>query len=172
MDPCQERSVGLLLSHRAMLLGYVASIVRDPDLAEDVFQNVALVVLDKAGCVERDEEFPVWARRVARLESLAALRKRRRSPELLDQSVLELLEDEWSAGDAGPAPARKALRECVEKLSPYAQKLIRLRYVDGLSGQDVAECLNRSANTVYVALSRTYRHLAGCVERRLAREGA
>jgi RNA polymerase sigma-70 factor, ECF subfamily len=172
MDPRQERSVGLLLSHRAMLLGYIASIVRDPDLAEDVFQNVALVVLDKADAVARDEEFPAWARRVARLESLAALRKRRRAPELLDQSVLELLEDEWSAGDAGPVAARKALRECVEKLSPYARELIRLRYVDGLSGQAVAERLNRSANTVYVALSRTYRHLAGCVESRLAREGA
>jgi RNA polymerase sigma-70 factor (ECF subfamily) len=172
MDPCQERSVGLLLSHRAMLLGYVASIVRDPDLAEDVFQNVALVVLDKAAAVQRDEEFPAWARRVARLESLAALRKRRRSPELLDQSVLELLEDEWSAGDTAPAPARKALRDCVEKLSPYAQQLIRMRYVDGLSALDVAERVNRSPNTVYVALSRTYRHLAGCVERRLAREGA
>jgi RNA polymerase sigma-70 factor (ECF subfamily) len=172
MDPCQERSVGLLLSHRAMLLGYVASIVRDPDLAEDVFQNVALVVLDKAAAVARDEEFPAWARRVARLESLAALRKRRRAPELLDQAVLELLEDEWSAGDAAPVPARKALRECVDGLSPYAQQLIRMRYVDGLSALDVAERVNRSPNTVYVALSRAYRHLAGCVERRLAREGA
>jgi RNA polymerase sigma-70 factor (ECF subfamily) len=172
MDPCQERSVGLLLSHRAMLLGYVASIVRDPDLAEDVFQNVALVVLDKAAAVARDEEFPAWARRVARLESLAALRKRRRAPELLDQSVLELLEDEWSAGDAAPVPARKALRECVEELSPYARQLIHMRYADGLSALDVAERVNRSPNTVYVALSRTYRHLAGCVERRLAREGA
>jgi RNA polymerase sigma-70 factor, ECF subfamily len=172
MEPCQERSVGLLLSHRAMLLGYIASIVRDPDLAEDVFQNVAVVVLDKAGVVARDEEFPAWARRVARYESLTALRKRKRSPELLDQSVLELLEDEWSAADGAPAPARKALRECVEKLSPYAQQLIRMRYVDELSALDVADRLNRSPNTIYVALSRTYRHLAGCVERRLAREGA
>jgi RNA polymerase sigma-70 factor (ECF subfamily) len=171
MDPRQERSVALLLSHRAMLLGYITAIVRDPDLAEDVFQNVALVVLDKAGDVDGDG-FPAWARRVARLESLAALRKRRRAPELLDQSMLDLLEDHWSAGDAAPAPARKALRECVEGLSPYARQLIRLRYAEGLSGQDVAERLNRSPNTVYVALSRTYRHLADCVERRLAREGA
>jgi len=86
--------------------------------------------------------------------------------------VLELLEDQWSATDATPAPARKALRECVEKLSPYARQLIRLRYVDELSALDVAERLNRSPNTIYVALSRTYRHLAGCVQRRLAREGA
>jgi RNA polymerase sigma-70 factor (ECF subfamily) len=172
MDPRQERSVALLLSHRAMVLAYIVSIVRDPDLAEDVFQNVAIVVLDKAGAVACDEEFPAWVRRVARLESLTALRKRKRAPELLDQSVLELLEDQWSATESAPAPARKALRECVEKLSPYARQLIRMRYVEELSGQDVADRLNRSPNTIYVALSRTYRQLAGCVQRRLAREGA
>lgn len=172
MDPQQERNVALLLSHRAMLLGYVVSIVRDPDLAEDVFQNAAIVILDKAGAVAKDEDFPVWARRVARLESLAALRQRKRAPGLLDQSVLELLEDHWSAADAAPAPARKALRECVEKLSPYARRLIQMRYVEELSAKEVAERLNRSPNTIYVALSRTYRYLADCVERRLAREGA
>jgi RNA polymerase sigma-70 factor (ECF subfamily) len=172
MDPRQERSVGLLLSHRAMLLGYIASIVRDPDLTEDVFQNVAVIVLDKAGSLANDEDFPAWARRVARFESLAALRKRKRAPELLDQSVLELLEDDWSSGDGAPVPARKALRECVERLSPYARQLIHMRYVEELSALDVAERLNRSPNTIYVALSRTYRLLAGCVERRLAREGA
>lgn len=172
MDSRQERAVALLLSHRAMLLGYVVSIVRDPDLAEDVFQNVAVVVLDKAGAVARDEDFPAWARRVARLESLTALRKRKRAPELLDHSVLEMLEGHWSATETAPAPARKALRECVERLSPYARQLIQMRYVEDLSALAVAERLNRSPNTIYVALSRTYRHLAGCVQRRLAREGA
>jgi RNA polymerase sigma-70 factor (ECF subfamily) len=171
MDPHQERSVGLLLSHRAMLLGYIASIVRDADLAEDVFQNVAVVVLKKAGAVKNDAEFPAWARRVARLEALAALRQRKRSPELLDESVLELLEGHWAATDASPTPARKALRECVERLSPYARQLIRLRYVEDLSAKKVAEQLNRSPNTVYVALSRTYRLLAGCVQHKLARQG-
>jgi RNA polymerase sigma-70 factor (ECF subfamily) len=171
MDPRQERSVGLLLSHRAMLLGYIASIVRDPDLTEDVFQNVAVVVLDKAAAVANDADFPAWARRVARFESLGALRKRKRAPELLDPSVLELLEDHWSAGDAGPVPARKALRECLEKLSPYARQLVHMRYVEEMSAQEVAERLNRSPNTIYVAMSRTYRHLGDCVERRLEREG-
>jgi RNA polymerase sigma-70 factor len=172
MDSRQERAVALLLSHRAMLLGYIASIVRDPDLTEDVFQNVAIVVLDKADAVADEREFPPWARRVARLEALAALRKLKRVPGLLDHSVLELLEDHWAAADGAPAPTRKALRDCVEALSPYARQLIHLRYVDDLSAQDVAERLNRSPNTIYVALSRTYRHLADCVERRLAREGA
>jgi RNA polymerase sigma-70 factor (ECF subfamily) len=171
MDPQQERTIALLLSHRAMLLGYIISIVRDPDLAEDVFQNVAVVVLDKAGAVTRDEDFPPWARRVARLESLTALRKRKRAPELLDHSVLEMLEDHWCATETPPAPTRKALRECVEKLSPYARQLIEMRYVEQLSAQDVADRLNRSPNTIYVALSRTYRHLAGCVQRRITREG-
>ena len=171
MDTHQERIVPLLLSHRAMLLGYIASIVRDSDLAEDVFQNVSLVVLNKAHQLRNDDAFPQWARRIARLEALSARRSHLRSPELLDQSMLELVEDEWSASDADPTEWRVALRECVEKLSPKARKLIELRYLEGLSAGDVAERVNSSLNTVYVALTRTYRHLARCVESRLAPGG-
>lgn len=154
-----------------MLLGYIAAIVRDPDLTEDIFQNVAVVVLDKGHAVEAEEDFPRWARRVARLEALTALRRRRRAPSPLDPALIDLLEDEWAATDAA-APAEPALRECLERLSPHARSLIQLRYAEGLSGKQVAERLNRSPNTVYVALSRAYRCLAECVRRRLGKEGA
>ena len=171
MKSDQERAVELLLSHRGMLLGYITSIVRDADLAEDVLQNVAVVVLKKAAAVQDDRQFPAWARRVARLEALTALRQRRRSPELLDGAVLDLLEGHWAVTDWPAAPARKALRGCVERLSPYARQLITLRYVEGLPSRAVAERMNRPVNTVHVALSRTYKLLAECVRRGVARQG-
>lgn len=170
MDPLRERAARLLVTHRAMLLGYIAAIVRDRDLTEDVFQNVALVVVDKAEAFATDNDFPPWARRVARLEALTALRRLRKAPTLVDPSLIDVLERDWEATD-GPSPEEAALRACLEGLSPYARRLIELRYADGLSGVAVAEHLNRSRNTVYVALSRAYRCLAACVRRRLAQEG-
>ena len=38
----------LLLKHRSMLIGYITLIVQDPHLAEDVFQEVAVIVFRKA----------------------------------------------------------------------------------------------------------------------------
>ena len=171
MDTHQERAIGLLLSNRAMLLGYIVSIVRDLDLAEDVFQNVAVVVLKKAEAVKNVAEFAPWARRVARLEALTALRWRRRSPELLDEAVLDLLEGHWAARDTAATATRRALQDCLERLSPYARRLIALRYVDNFAPSHVAEQLNRSLNTIYVALSRTYRLLGECVQRKLIQQG-
>jgi RNA polymerase sigma factor (sigma-70 family) len=171
MDRVREQAGARLLTHRAMVLGFIAAIVRDPDLVEDVFQNVAVVVLDKAGAVEADKDFPAWVRGVARLEAFAALRRRRKAPTLLDPVLLDMLESAWSANDAAE-PADPALGHCLGRLSSSARRLIELRYAEGLSGKAVAERLNRSPNTVYVALSRAYRCLAECVRRRLGQEGA
>jgi RNA polymerase sigma-70 factor (ECF subfamily) len=171
MTPNEDRAVVLLLAHRAMLIGYITSIVRDAHLAEDVFQNMALVVLKKGHQVRDEKGFPAWARKIARFEALNAVRKRRHTPELLDLAVLEMLEDHWQSSDADPAAVNKALCDCIERLSPHARQLIQLRYVEDLGAKAVAERLARPLNTVYVALSRTYRLLATCVQQRLAREG-
>lgn len=172
MQPNQEKTIVLLLAHRAMLLGYITSIVRDAHLAEDVFQDVSLVVLKKGVALQDEQAFPAWARQIARLEALTALRKRKQAPQLLDQTVLEMLDQHWRASDREPSAARQALSECVQRLSPPARRLIELRYVDNLRGPEVAEKLARPLNTVYVALSRTYRFLSGCIRRRLECEGA
>jgi RNA polymerase sigma-70 factor (ECF subfamily) len=168
----RDRLLLLLLQQRGMLLGYVTAIVREPHLAEDVFQNVALVLLRKGDRLEAEQDFPPWARRVARLEALAALRERRKSPQVLDDATLDRLEDHWDAGDSAPGPATEALRACLERLSPRARRLVELRYVGGLRGKDLAEKLAQPVNTVYVALSRIYRKLAACIQDRLASEGA
>lgn len=167
----RERLLVLLLAHRAMLIGYITAIVREPHLAEDVFQNVALVVLKKGQQLTDETGFPIWARKVARLEAWNAVRKQRRGPEVLDAAVLDQLEAHWDATDDGPSDRAEALRRCLQRLTPRARQLIELRYVKNMGGRELAERVGRPLNTVYVALSRTYRALASCIEARLAREG-
>ena len=57
---------------------------------------------------------------------------------------------------------------CLEQLSPCAQNLVKLRYAEGVSGERLAEVVDRSLNTVYVALSRIHRSLGDCIKQRLA----
>ena len=66
--------------------------------------------------------------------------------------------------------SREALRQCVGKLSDYAQTLVRLRYGNELKGASLAQALNKPINTVMVALSRTNKNLARCVRSQLAGE--
>ena len=164
----QERLLRLLLAQRGMLLGYILAIVRDFHLAEDVFQEASVLVLKKGSLLKNDSDFAPWGRKVVRFEALNALRKQNKGPDLLDPGLLDRLEDSWCKKDNQPAPEMVALRACVEQLGPKARRLIEMRYVEGMSGGALAARLKQPLNTTYVTLSRIYRALSTCVEKRLA----
>ena len=171
MTLTRDDALRLLLRHRAMLLGYISMILADNHLVEDVFQEVAIIVVEKSSDLDDAEGFGAWARKIARFKALQALERRSRAPALVDQSILDLIEADWAAGDATPgAHLSEALRGCLEKLSPHSRQLIELRYQRGLGGKAISQTLGQPLNTVYVALSRTYRALASCVKLRLSQE--
>jgi RNA polymerase sigma-70 factor (ECF subfamily) len=164
----QESIVLFLLRERIKLLAYIASIVRDDHLAEDVFQEVAVLALRKREEIHDPTHFLAWMRLVARNRALKCLRERGRCL-FLDERLLAELEDQWADFDLTPAAdLTDALRHCLAKLSPYAQQLIRLRYVEGISGARLAEALDRQLNAVYVALSRIHRSLGACIRQRIS----
>jgi RNA polymerase sigma-70 factor (ECF subfamily) len=159
----QEALVRRLLAQRGMLLGYISSFVRDAHLAEDLFQDVTLVILRKGAELADPEGFAPWARKIARLEVLNALRKRERAPQPLDGAVLDLLDGHWTEGERDASPAADALRSCLGRLSPRARRLVDLRYRDGVSGKELAARVAQPLNTVYVALARIHRALSDCL---------
>jgi len=166
-----EKVLRLLLEDRSKLLAFIRAIVRDEHVAEDVFQNVSIAAMKKCADIESADHFPGWVRQAARFEALHELRRRDVAPVMLDASLLDLLEGSWAEiEDYNAADRSEALQKCVKQLSPYARKLITLRYASGKSGQKLADALGRNINTVYVALSRTHRTLAECIRRRLGDE--
>jgi RNA polymerase sigma-70 factor (ECF subfamily) len=164
----QESLVILLLRERVKLLAYIRAIVRDDHLAEDVFQDVAVLAVRKRHEIQDGRHFLAWMRLSSRHVALKLLRHRRHQP-LLEETLLDRLEAEWAEHDhASSADLVEALRRCLDRLSPHARNLVRLRYGEGLSGVRLAEVLDRSLNTVYVTLSRIHRSLGECIRQRLA----
>lgn len=161
--------VRALIRDRARLLGYVWAIVRDHYLADDVFQDVTVLAMDRATEINDEKHLALWARRAARFKALEALRKHTRRAVSLDEDVLELLESEWDRGDPRDLGEDvEHLRACIEKLSPHAQSIISLRYAEEVSGARVAEVLEVKVESVYVALARIHRALGDCIRRRRA----
>jgi RNA polymerase sigma-70 factor len=154
--------VRLLIADRARLLGYVWSIVHDPHLADDVFQDVTVLAIEKAGEIADETHLKRWARKAARFKALEGLRKRKPQIIPLDEDVMELLEAEWEAG-AASSDEVDHLRACLDRLSPHARTLLSLRYAQGLSGARVAEALHIKVQSVYVALARVHRILGDCI---------
>lgn len=157
-----------LIQDRSKLFAYVWTIVRDDHLAEDVFQEICILILQQKESFVSELQFNDWVRRVARYKSLSVLKKHRPNQLKFDTDAMEMLDQAWSGFDAFESvDMLDSLRHCLGLLSPYARKIITLRYVQGLSGQRLADALGRKLNTVYVALTRVHGHLAKCMRNQL-----
>jgi RNA polymerase sigma-70 factor, ECF subfamily len=161
----------LLIRERSRLYAYIWSFVHDPEMAEDVFQDVCLLAIRESDKIESESHIQSWFRRVARQRAVDSLRRRHRAPVVLDAVVLDALDSHWAHEDAAPASTlTAALHRCVERLTSRAKEIIKLRYVDGLSAAKVAETLGAQVDAIYKSLWRIHRKLGDCVEQRVSQE--
>lgn len=166
----QETVARLLLQQRMELTAYIQSIVRDIHMAEDVFQDVCVKAIKRHDTFNDAIHLAKWTRRVARNRSIDSLRRKENQTLVLNEEVLELLEADWPEEEQGaPTKAIEALRSCMGKMTPYSREILRLRYMEGLPGTQVAETLNRKVDTVYKALTRIHMGLRDCVKRQMTR---
>ena len=87
----------LLRHHQTQLFGYIYSLVRDLDDADDLFQQTSLVLWDKFAQFDAAKSFISWACGVARYEVLNFLRSRSRNRLYFsDQLNLALVEAQES----------------------------------------------------------------------------
>jgi RNA polymerase sigma-70 factor, ECF subfamily len=164
-------AVETLLADRSKLLAYIWSIIRDFHATEDIFQEVIVSAMLHAEEINDVEHLLSWARQTARFRGIDWLRRRKQHPLPLDEDVMNLLESHWTRLDAVPSQIwTDAIYDCVRKLTDYARQLITLRYVDGLTGLEVAKQVGRTPRTVYVALSRAYRQLEDCLKGQVANQ--
>jgi len=155
--------VAFLLRHRLRLVAVAVGIVRNPHDADDVFQQVVLSALESREQLNDPEHLLAWAVRAARHRSIDSARRKHFGG--LSDRVLDLLEAEWCDPSGGvPSDRAEALWGCLEKLTPAARTLMKLRYFDGLPVPLIADRMGRTTDAVYQLLSRTHRALRSCVE--------
>jgi RNA polymerase sigma-70 factor (ECF subfamily) len=160
-----------LLAERAKVLAYIFSMVRQRDLAEDIFQDVCVLALQKREEIRDSDHLLAWMRVTARLQAFNALRKYRRERLPLSDAVLDLLDAHWRTyDDVSNSGMLEALQSCLQTLTDKARQLLQDRYAEGLAMDEIARRLNRPVASVYVTLSRAHQALSDCVFRRLAAE--
>jgi RNA polymerase sigma-70 factor (ECF subfamily) len=168
----QELLVRLLVSERVKVLAFIRSMVRRYDLAEDIFQDICVLAIEKQESIRDEAHFLNWMRTVARLRSLNVLRQQGLRHLSLDDDLLHVLEVAWEGHDQDDSEVMAAaIRRCVDSLAPTARGLIHRRYVDKAKYPDLAKELNRPVVSLYTTFSRIYAVLADCVARQLSPEG-
>ena len=115
-------------SIRTSTLGYLRTIVRDPHLAEDLFQETWVVVTGKIDSFDRIGDFGTWVRTIALNLARNALRKEKHLRPMSAPAVLDSIEGAHasrSMRDLQESSERLAtLDQCLEKLDPRQRSLL------------------------------------------------
>lgn len=164
-----ESIAAILLAERLPLTAFIASVTRDFHLAEDVFQEVSVKAVGRAGEFESETHLINWARLAGRNRALDITRARDGRYVGLSEDVLGLLADEWPRPSMSDAQGR-ALDTCLEQVTSNNRELLRLRYFERRNCTDVAVMLGRKLETVYQALARLHKTLGDCMRIQLERE--
>jgi RNA polymerase sigma-70 factor, ECF subfamily len=162
----------LLRHHQTQLFGYIYSLVRDLDDADDLFQQTSLVLWDKFEQFDSSRSFINWACGVARYEVLNFLRSRSRNRLYFsDELNLALIEAHESLEHEQLEDRRDALASCMKKLRERDLELLEACYGRSVCIHDVAQAWGRSTHSIHNSLRRLRRVLFECVRRSLAQGG-
>lgn len=157
-----------LMAARTRLSAAVWLVVRDTHGAEDIFQNVTLKAMSGSSTFENEAALLSWAFITARREGIDWLRRSRREAVGLDEGVLDLLDRDWQSARPVSNARLDALSECLESTPLEARELLRLRYEQGHSCEEVAARSGLGLDAVYQRLSRLHRRLRECVEGKMS----
>ncbi len=107
----------LLRQHQTQLFGYIYSLVRDLDDADDLFQQTSLVLWEKFAQFDAARSFISWACGVARYEVLNFVRSHHRDRLYFsDELNLAMIEAQAALDDERLEERRDALSSCMRKL--------------------------------------------------------
>lgn len=132
------------------LFRYLRFLAGDPQLAEDILQEVMVIVYRKIRWLRDPDLFLPWAYRIATREAFHRMRRERRwSDQVRDDELID------SLAAPGPQPGESdaaselvpRLPELVAQVSPASRAVLLLHYWDEMTIEDTAAILGIAVGT-------------------------
>ena len=150
-----------------IVAGYINAVVADFQEAEDLLQNVAVILLRKFPEYDAQRPFVAWAIGIAKREVLMARRHHARNFLCYQADLLERISEAYQELAPEFEDRSRALRDCLRSVKGRAGELLRLRYEELLKPNAIATRVGIAVVAVRVMLSRTRATLRECIERKL-----
>ena len=175
MDAAQQHDqfVERFVRSQDRIYAYVATLLPNRADAEEVFQQISLLLWKKWQQFDPDRDFVAWACGMVHHEVRNFLRKHRdRGRVYLSEDVLaEVGHVRLELHDVLES-RRQALQRCLDQLGSQNRSLLERCYAGQNSIKDVAADLGKRPNMVYMMLKRLRRILFDCINRTMNAEGA
>ena len=150
-----EQAFEILLSrHQERVFAKIYFIVRDTDLANDLFQDtfIKVVGLLREGKYVEEGKFLPWILRIAHNLAIDHFRRNKKMPMVRSRADYDV----FSTIDTGETHIEDKLvqdqihsdvRNLIDYLSPEQQAVVRMRIFQNLSFQEIADLTDVSINT-------------------------
>lgn len=159
LDDGDQHAFRLLVErHQERIYGYLLGMVCDRAMADDLFQETFVRVIDamqrRRGSYEQQGRWLAWVMRIARNTTLDHLRRRKKWTDVDDR--LDGGRSFWDELPAETVPADEALHRadqhdwllaCIDRLPPEQREVVLLRQETDLTFREIAELTECSINT-------------------------
>ena len=144
----------LLDRHKDKLFSSIYFLVKDKYLAEDLFQETFIKIIDKLRNNRYNEEgkFIQWSMRIAHNLCVDHFRKVQRTPPVITGTGQDIFET-INVSEAGPentmikCQSNSGIRKIIDMLPEEQREVIVLRHYADMSFKEIAETTNCSINT-------------------------
>ena len=168
-DDKLEEFVHELTRCQGDLFYFIRALCGDPHAASDIRQAVNMVLWRKREKFRPGSSFKNWAFRIAQLEVMTYIRRKKRDRTgNFDADLIECFASEMPAVIDELPERRLALVECLKKLTPKDDELIRHHYWSGGSLETLARATQRSVGTLKARLFQLRGNLRRCIRVQLS----
>lgn len=147
--------------------GFVRVHAPEPELAEDIVQEVARQATENFDQYDPSQPFTAWLVGIARQRIIDVYRERGRRPMIFSSEIVDSLASTFAQMQDQHDERIDGLRHCMEKLSERHRRVIELRYARQMSSQEIAEKVGCSARAVTSMQQRIREALRHCVSQYL-----
>ena len=144
----------IVLRHKDKMYTSILFLVKDKYLAEDIFQDVLIKIIDtiRGGRYTEEGKFLPWAMRIAHNLCVDHFRKVKRSPAIKtsdDRDIFEVINFTEDGADVKmmKRQSHDRVRQMLDLLPDDQREVIILRHYADLSFKEIASLTNCSINT-------------------------
>lgn len=144
----------LIKKHQSKIFSYIMLIVKDRHLAEDIFQDTFIKVINtlKAGSYNEEGKFLPWVMRIAHNLIIDFFRKSKRMPMVENSEDYDIFEtlrifDQTIEDKLVVEQIHRDVKTLIEYLPEEQKQVLKMRHYSDMSFKDIAEQTNVSINT-------------------------
>jgi RNA polymerase sigma-70 factor (ECF subfamily) len=144
----------LVIRHKDKMYTSILFLVKDKYLAEDIFQDVLIKIIDtiRGGRYTEEGKFLPWAMRIAHNLCVDHFRKVKRTPAIKtsdDRDIFEVINftEEGADEKMMKRQSHEKVRQMLDLLPEDQREVIILRHYADLSFKEIASLTNCSINT-------------------------